>query len=402
MASTESNFLEMLFHYYTIIMHQKWLIVAITGVTTVATVIFALISLSLPPEKSPLPNFFTAEAILFVSQNNQTDISDSIMRALGMNQQSNQSTGFNNGDLILEILHSRTILDKLIEEFSIQQKYSESNYKKSTARQLLLENFNFIYARNTGSLRITFRDSKPVFAKDLVNRTVELLSEWFIQNRGVAKQRTKEVLEQKLSEVKTEIDSLQNSLKDLQRRYGVLNAGELSVSQATSLANLRSQLIMKEIEIKNYSSYSRINDPRLEQLNEELQNLRDLISRNQTTLPDISKDSGRSRSIADVAQEFSQIANELDIQQRIYNTLSPQYEAAKLSPESEPIFEVFELAEIPDEKTGPKRSKIVVMAFTLSLGFGITLVLGLNQLKEWKVQIKNGGKSKSMLFENVT
>jgi tyrosine-protein kinase Etk/Wzc len=384
MANPENNLLDIAIHYYSILMRRKWLIAGITGITTIVTIIFVIISIKLPPEKSPLPNTYTAEAILFVQPNEQSNISDSVLIALGMSQQGRPSAGFNNGDMILEILQSRTILDRLIHEFNIFERYGISESKKTTSRALLLASLHFTYARNTGSLRLSFSSTDPVLARDIVNRTVALLDEWFALNRGMAKQKLKLTLEEKLLEVKSDIESLQNRLKNLQRRYGVLNADELGASQASSLANLRSQLILKEIEIKNYSIYSEISDPRLEQLNKELQNLRDLISKNQTTIPDVSQDSGKQRSLADVAQEFSQLTNELDIQQRIFNTLSPQYEAAKLSPESESIFQVFELAEVPDVKTGPKRSKLVIMAFGGSLIFSVGLVLLLDILAGWK------------------
>lgn len=389
MAGTDRNILEIVLHYWKIFWNHKWLIIGITGIATLAILVFAVVSIVLPPEKSPLPNTYTAEAILFVSPNEQSGISDSILLALGMGgQQSSQGVGFSNGDLILEILRSRTILDKINEEFNIAERYGISKAKKTASRGILLQKFGFDYTRNTGSLRLSFSDTNPTLARDIVNRTVELLNEWFIQNRGIAKQKTKQILEQKLAEVSADIQSLQNRLKELQQRYGVLNAEELSASQVASLANLRSQLIMKEIEIKNYSSYSKINDPRLEQLNEELQNLRDLISRSQMTLPGGTQDPGKPRSIADVAQEFSQLANELDIQQRIYNTLSPQYEAAKLSPETEPIFEVFEMAETPDVKTGPRRTSLVVKVFLGSFASSIALVLLLNLFGEWKKDYK--------------
>lgn len=384
MQQNTINYMELLLHYYAITMKRKWLIVGITGTCSVVAVLLAVISIKLPPDKSPLPNTYTAEAILFVMPNEQNDISSSILSALGMSQQNNAASGFNNGDLILEILRSRTILDRLIDDMKINERYRVSGSEKSKARAIVLANLNFIYSRNTGSLRLSYVSTDPVFARDVVNRTVELLDEWFVQNRGMAKQKTKQVLEEKLREVKADIDRLQASLKGLQQKYGVLNAEELGVSQAASLANLRSQLIMKEIEIKNYSIYSRINDPRLKQLNEELQNLKDLINKNQISLPNTVRESGSQRSIADVAQEFSQLTNELDIQQRIYNTLSPQYEAAKLSPESEPIFEVFEMAQTPDTKTGPRRSKLVMLASAGSFAFSIALVLALNLISEWK------------------
>ena len=78
----------------------------------------------------------------------------------------------------------------------------------------------------------------------------------------------------------------------------------------------------------------------------------------------------------EVAEEFNQLTNELEVQQRIYNTLSPQFEAAKLSSEYEQIFQIFELAETPDEKSGPRRSVFVMMAFGGSfVGSSILAVL---------------------------
>jgi tyrosine-protein kinase Etk/Wzc len=384
MVDSERIFLKAAIRYYRILMRRKWLIACITGIATVSTLIFAFISIKLPPEKSPLPNTYSAEAILFVSQNEQSDISNSILSALGMNQPSAAATTFNNSDMILEILKSRTIIDRLSEELRIAQRYGIPEDDKITLRKVILGKFNFNYARNTGSLRLSFMDIDPFFARDVVNRMVQLLSDWFAQNRGLANEKTKQTLEQKLLEVKSDITSLQSRLKILQQRYGVLNAEELSASQAKSLADLRSQFIMKEIEIKNYSIYARIDDPRLEQLNAELQNLRDLISRSQTTVPDLNQDNARPRNISDVAQEFSQLTNELDIQQRIYNILSPQYEAAKLSSGTSPIFEIFELAEVPYIKTGPRRAQLVIKAFCGGLAFSIALALLLNLISEWK------------------
>ena len=393
MEDTGPNFLDVFLRYYRILMRQKWLIVGITGIVTVVTVAFAIISIKLPPEKSPLPNVYTAEAVIFVLQNEQDGISDSILNALGLAQPGRQVTGFSNGDMILEILNSRTIMDRLIAEFKLADRFEVADTRKSVMRQSLASNFRFDYSRNTGSLKLSFSDTDPVFARDIVNRTVALLDEWFVLNRGLAKQKTKQNLEEKLTEVRATIDSLQTRLKNLQKKYGVLNAQELGVTQAESLANLRSQLIMKEIEIKNYLIYARIDDPHLQQLNEELRNLQDLISKNQTSVPSVSPGEGDAqRNIADVAQEFSLLTNELDIQQRIYNTLSPQYEAIKLTPESEPIFQVFELAEVPDVKSGPKRSKLVVMAFAGSLCFSIALALSINAISDWKKQLADRGK----------
>jgi uncharacterized protein involved in exopolysaccharide biosynthesis len=139
----------------------------------------------------------------------------------------------------------------------------------------------------------------------------------------------------------------------------------------------------------NYSSFSKIDDPRLEQLKEERQNLLNLIEQNQLKLPDSNQTTGdgvaiskdKPKNLLDVAQSFSQLTIELDIQQRIYNTLSPQYEAMKLAPESEAPFQVLELADVPDIKSGPERSKIVLIAFAGSFFTSLALSLLLNLIR---------------------
>jgi uncharacterized protein involved in exopolysaccharide biosynthesis len=115
-------------------------------------------------------------------------------------------------------------------------------------------------------------------------------------------------------------------------------------------------------------------------LNEERKNLLELINQNQAGLEVNPTESGAGKTIPDVAQEFSQLNAELEIQQRIYNTLSSQYEASKLTPESEPIFQIFEMAEIPDVKSGPQRTKFLLFAGAGGLAFGIVLVLALNAI----------------------
>jgi tyrosine-protein kinase Etk/Wzc len=390
--------LEIIIHYLSILWRHRLFIVIATCGVTLAVIVVCFLSIIMPPDKSPMPNVYKAEATILVQENNQTDIASSIMSALGATQSSPSSVR-DNGEIIIEIINSRMLLDALVEEFDIVGKYNLTTNAKGVSRELMRNKIQYSYNNMSGILKVSSQDTNPVQAKNVVNKTVSLLETWFSQNRGLAKQKLRQSLEDKITEVKTGIDSLQNRLKSLQKQYGVLNVEELGETQASSLANLRSQLILKDVEIKNYTSFSKIDDPRLEQLKEERQNLLDLIEQNQQKLPEAQPSSGprgTQKSLPDVAQEFSQLTLELDIQQKIYNTLSPQYEAAKLSPESEPIFQVIELADVPDMKSGPRRWKFVAVGFAASF-FGSILISLLHSamqklnLKKIKDMIVYGG-----------
>lgn len=360
---TEPTLLEMALHFLAILLKYRWLVIIVTLVGALGSVAFSIVSIVLPPEKSPLPNRYTANATLFVQKGMGENLSTSILAALGMQTVSTDTSGgFETGSLLVSVLKSRTLLDKVIEEFDLAKRYGFSDQLKSRVREALLEKSNFAYTRSTATVSISFEDIDPVLARDVTNRMVSLLNEWYLQNIGSTSLRQKQLLEEKLKEVKSEVDSLESKQKELQRKYGVLGAQDLGTSQATALAQLRSQLILKEIEIKNYSAIAAIEDPKLTQLREERQNILDLISQTQQSPTNLPSGGSGQKSLPDIQLEFNNLTVEMDIQRQIYNTLSQQYEVLKLTAEPDSAFQVMELAEIPDYKSGPSRSRIVVIA----------------------------------------
>ncbi len=378
----ERTLIESLLHYYSILSKYRRLIVLITAAVSALTIVFSVVSLILPPERSPLPNIYSAQASMLIRQGSENTLSISILSALGIDPGASESPSiFDNGELVLQVLRSRTFLDKVIEEFDLIQRYNITEQVKSASRKLIMAKSSFEYNRTTRTVTISYEDIDPVFARDVTNRMVTLLNDWFAQNMGNSKLRERQLLEEKVNEVKIEVTNLESHLKDLQEKYGVLTAQDLGTSSATALASLRSQLIMKEIEIKNYSTISAIEDPKLQQLKEERQNILDLISEQMKGSGTEMDNSGgpplAQKSLPELQLEFNHLAMELDVQRRIYNTLSHQYEVLKLTSEPASAFQVLELAEIPDSKSGPKRVRIIaivtIFAFLSSVGFAFFL-----------------------------
>jgi uncharacterized protein involved in exopolysaccharide biosynthesis len=77
--------------------------------------------------------------------------------------------------------------------------------------------------------------------------------------------------------------------------------------------------------------------------------------------------SGRLR---DITRDISHINMELNAKRQIYSQLRVQYELLKVNIASEThLFQVLELAEIPDRKSGPNRGKLCIIV-TAAAGFG--------------------------------
>jgi tyrosine-protein kinase Etk/Wzc len=398
-SNTEPTLFELVINFLSIIFAYRWIIIGITAAAAAGVIAYCIVTIRLPPEKSPLPNQYTAQAIILVQQGAQGNLAATILASLGIEPggDSVAPAGYDGGALLTMVLHSRSFLDTVVEEFGIINKYGIREQAKSRSRELLQRKMATTYDRTTRSISISFTDIDPVFARDVTNRIVSLLNEWFIRSVGNLNFQQKQMLEEKVNEVKASIDTLENHLKALQNKYGVLTAQELGTTQASALAELRSQLILKEIDIKNYSTFSAIVDPKLQQLREERQNILDLISKFQSSVPVAQKNSDDQNNLADVQMEFNNLTVELDVQRKIYSTLSHQHEVLKLTSEPAQAFEVLELAEVPDRKSGPQRLRIV-MEITLA-GFMGSVVLAF--LLRGVAQVRKRAEKNTLLKRGI-
>ena len=91
------------------------------------------------------------------------------------------------------------------------------------------------------------------------------------------------------------------------------------------------------------------------------------------------------QELPELALQFAHLERDLRVQGEIYRILTQQYEIAKLDLEGqEPIFQVLELAEAPDLKSGPSRSIIVIVTNFAAFFFSIILVFILNAVRNIK------------------
>ena len=157
---------------------------------------------------------------------------------------------------------------------------------------------------------------------------------------------------------------------------------ELATEQITMLAELRSQLILKEVEINTYSDLSRIQDPVIKRLKSERDNLLKLIREVESGFSTYEDIMPAQKDLPKLALEFAHLKRDLLVQEKIYEILTPQYELAKLSIEgAEPLFQILELADVPDRKSGPSRSIICIVTVFVAFFLSIIAAFFLNAVK---------------------
>jgi uncharacterized protein involved in exopolysaccharide biosynthesis len=87
-------------------------------------------------------------------------------------------------------------------------------------------------------------------------------------------------------------------------------------------------------------------------------------------------------NLPSVSLEMTRIELELQAQRQVYTQLKIQYELLKVSMASEtPVFQVLEYAEVPDQKSGPARSMICIIAVLAGGFFSVFMAFALNGIE---------------------
>jgi uncharacterized protein involved in exopolysaccharide biosynthesis len=307
---------------FAVLWRYKVMIIVVTLIAMIGVVVYSVISLKLPPEKSFLPNKYTAQAQMLINNDSSSSGGlSSMLNSSGLGGLANLAGvsvpgGASNSSLAGYLVHSNSVLDEVVKNFNLVERYNIEEYVVSSSREVLKEVLSSNFDDETGIFSVSFTDIDPVFAKDVVNFVVSLLESKFLE-MGIDKNSlTKENLEANIENTYNEILKLQKEIQEI----------EYSVSNVYN-PNQTKSIVM---------------DATLKKM-------------------------------------------ELSVQQEIYAQLKAQYEMLKVTMSSEqPVFQILEFAEVPDKKSAPSRGMLCIIVTFAAFFVSVFMAFLLNALKNIK------------------
>jgi tyrosine-protein kinase Etk/Wzc len=347
----------------------------------VGSVAFAIVSLALPPERSPLPNRYQSTASLLLQRGANENMSAGVLASLGI-QMPGSSGGFDYGVIALEVLRNRSFLDTIVADNGIVDRYEILEKIRTKSREVVLANSTFEFNDRAGILTIGYEHTDPEYATQVTQSMVDQLLGWFAARGGSDRLVAVETMEEKLTEVEDQISLFEGQIEEFQRTYGVLRVEEIAQQQSDLLGGFQAQLLQLDLQISNVRGTSNIeNDPALLALQSQRQNILDLMSRIERGYAGTNDLLPPRDELPGLAAQYTRLQMNIEIQGRIYEALTEQYEVAKLTADTDPAFTILEPAEIPEEKSSPSRGQLCVMVTAGSFFGAIVIALFLNMIR---------------------
>ena len=204
---------------FAVLLRHKKLIILMTSAAAAAVLLFSVISLMLPPEKSPLPNEYTPRALMLINDSSSSGGSlSSMLNSSGLSSLMGLSglskRGATYSALAVYIAETNTYLDAIIDKFDLTTRYKIKDSPKTETRKVLQKNLSASFDDKSGVFSLAFTDTDPVFAQSVINFAADYMETVFAE-LGIDKNKlAKKNLEENIDASYKQILSLSKQIRE--------------------------------------------------------------------------------------------------------------------------------------------------------------------------------------------
>ena len=357
MDDDEINLMDLLL---VIAKHNRF-IIKLTVSVAVLAVVYALLQ----------PPIFTAKTVILPPQQGSSTASMLLGQLGGLAGLAGGAAGIKGpNDLHIGMLKSHTLADQMIARFQLQQKFKA---KTMEATRATLAGGTVIASGKDGFITIEYSDKDPQFAATIANAYVEELDRLNSTLAVTEASRKRLFFERQLKGSRANLDAAENALKQTQERTGLIQLEKQGGAMIEAVANVRAQIAAKEVELAGMGAFATPQNPDYRQIQQVIVGLRAQLAKLEANSAgsDIKVPTGK---LPETGLEFLRKTREFKYQETLFELLSKQFEIAKIDEAKDAsLIQVVDKALVPEQKSKPKRSLIVILATMMAFFIGVLL-----------------------------
>lgn len=368
--------------------------VFLTRMTGAGLLFFALLAFLLPKR-------YTATARLM-----PPDYTSSISTGLAMSAVSGDSGGATggaplmglasrllglntSGELIVGVLRSQTLEDRVIQKFDLMSEY-RAKYPED-ARKKLESQTDIQSDMKTGIITIAVENHDPRKAAAMAQEQIDALNELLAQVNTSAAHRERVFIGERLQTIKEELDTATKEFSVFASQNAAMNIPDQIKAMVAAAADLQGQLIAAESQLKSMQQVYTDNNVNVRQMKALVAELRSQLNKfggKGVTPADGSKLSSDElypsiRQLPLLGVRYLDLFRRSKIDEAAFELLSKEYEVAKVEEAREvPSVAILDLPTVPSKKSFPHRLPIMLLGTMFSFAVGAAVVLGRNGWNE--------------------
>jgi uncharacterized protein involved in exopolysaccharide biosynthesis len=286
----------------------------------------------------------------------------------------------NPNDLQVAMLKSRTVEDAVVDRFHLMDFFKVKH--QSDARKKLEKIVDIDSGIKDGLIRISVTDSDPHHAEEMANGYVEEFKKFSATLAVTEASQRRLFFEQQLVQAKDNLANAEEDLKKTEQKTGLVQLDAQTRSTIELLADLRGQIAAKEAQITGMRSFATGENAELQIAEQQLAGLREQEQRMGATSEGAMNALIPKGNMQEVTIEYIRKLRDVKYFETIFDLLARQYEVAKVDEARQgAVVQVVDRAVVPDRKSFPPRTLIVLGSVVLGLIFGVAWAFSREGLK---------------------
>lgn len=365
-------------YFFSVLLRYKMFLIFTVSIITIASVVIALI----------LPKWYAATANVVHPQHSGSSFEGTLsnitskLRDFGLAKFG--GGGGSTYDFIV-ILQSRSMKDSLIKKFDLMEVYEIEDSSMHVAREILDNNMEINFEEE-GNYLITIYDENPQRASRMANETVSLANVIARNIYNYEASLNKTYLENRLSKTDSVLNTIAEKLGKYSSEYMIFSPEDQAAAISDAFIELKANILNQEMIYEMIVSKYGEEDQMAIIQKKLVGRLKDQLEKAQNQ-PGFAgefsvKDAGK------VSIPYMKLLAEYETFTKVKAFLMPMLEEARMNElRNTKNLLVLDEAIVPEKKSRPKRSVIVIGAFIGSIAISVLAIFLIHGYKKLRIAI---------------
>jgi uncharacterized protein involved in exopolysaccharide biosynthesis len=291
-------------------------------------------------------------------------------------------------DLLVGVINSRTVEDKLIQKFDLRKVYWDR--RMEDARKDLARWTDVSVDKKSQIITITVTDKSPQRAAAMTQDYVEELNRTLAEVSMSSARRERIFLEARLEAVNRDLEAAEREFSQFASKNEAIDIKEQGKAMVDAAATLQGQYIAARSELEGLRQLYADSNVRVRSAQARLAELENQLKKVGGESDNTSSEKAAQgdslypsiRKLPLLGVTYADLYRKTKVEEAIFQTLTQEYELAKVQEAKEiPTVKVLDPPNIPEKKSFPPRSVIALLGAVLAFSLGVIWVFG---LKTWE------------------
>jgi len=285
---------------------------------------------------------------------------------------------------IQAVLASNSVADEVIAKFDLQKEYGTPHLEQ--ARAALHDHCGIGVDRRSSVVSLTCEDPEPQRAMDMAKAFGEVGNKVFGRVSVSSAREERIFLERQVEKTRHDVDDASRKLREFQEAHKVIDLPEQSKAVISAMAQIKGEMVSKQIELSYLSGFSGRGESNVVQLQQQIAvmdgKLRQMEESHASEASGSGAGSGsasffpNAMNVPQLRFELEQLMREQKIQETVFGLMTQRFEMARVDEARDTSsFQILDSPTLPTFRSRPRRRQIVLAGVGLGLALGAAWIL---------------------------